>query len=126
MLYLTRKVGESVIINDEIEVTVVDIRGKSIKLGFNFPPEASVLRREIHERIQEENRAAAGGAEAFAAAFGGTPAPTDTDASGRDRDGRDSDGRDSDGQDGEGQAGGGQAGAGHSRNADDGPGESER
>jgi carbon storage regulator len=70
MLYLTRKIGESVIINDEIEVTVVDIRGKSIKLGFNFPADASVLRREIHDRIQEENRAAAGGAEAFAATFG--------------------------------------------------------
>jgi len=59
MLYLTRKVGESVIINDEIEVTVVEIRGKSIKLGFEFPGDASVLRKEIHERIQEENRAAA-------------------------------------------------------------------
>jgi carbon storage regulator len=70
MLYLTRKIGESVVINDEIEVTVVDIRGKSIKLGFNFPPDASVLRREIHDRIQEENRAAAGGADAFAAALG--------------------------------------------------------
>ena len=70
MLYLTRKVGESVIINDDIEVTVVDIRGKSIKLGFTFPADASVLRREIHERIQEENRAASSGAEAFAAAFG--------------------------------------------------------
>jgi len=52
------------------EVTVVDIRGKSIKLGFTFPADASVLRREIHERIQEENRAASSGAEAFAAAFG--------------------------------------------------------
>lgn len=69
MLYLTRKIGESVIINDEIEVTVVDIRGKSIKLGFNFPADASVLRREIHDRIQEENRAAAGGADALAATF---------------------------------------------------------
>lgn len=59
MLYLTRKIGESVIINDEIEVTVVDIRGKSIKLGFTFPAHATVLRREIFERIQEENRAAA-------------------------------------------------------------------
>ena len=59
MLYLTRKIGESVIINDDIEVTVVDIRGKSIKLGFTFPETASVLRREIFERIQEENRAAA-------------------------------------------------------------------
>lgn len=56
MLYLTRKVGESVIINDDIEVTVVDIRGKSIKLGFTFPPEASVLRRELYERIQAEKR----------------------------------------------------------------------
>jgi carbon storage regulator len=58
MLYLTRKVGESVIINDTIEVTVIEVRGKSIKLGFTFPPEATVLRREIHERIQAENRAA--------------------------------------------------------------------
>jgi len=60
MLYLTRKIGESVIINDNIEVTVVDIRGKSIKLGFTFPTDATVLRREIYERIQAENRAAAG------------------------------------------------------------------
>ena len=64
MLYLTRKIGESVIINDDIEVTVVDIRGKSIKLGFTFPRTASVLRREIYERIQEENRQAALGADA--------------------------------------------------------------
>jgi len=59
MLYLTRKIGESVIINDDIEVTVVEVRGKTIKLGFTFPPDATVLRREIFERIQEENRAAA-------------------------------------------------------------------
>ena len=59
MLYLTRKIGESVVINDTIEDTVVEVRGKSIKLGFTFPPDVSVLRREIHERIKEENRAAA-------------------------------------------------------------------
>lgn len=59
MLYLTRKVGESVVINDTIEVTVVEVRGRSVRLGFTFPPEASVLRREIFDRIQEENRAAA-------------------------------------------------------------------
>jgi carbon storage regulator len=63
MLYLTRKVGESVIINDTIEVTVIEGRGKSIKLGFTFPPEATVLRREIHERIQAENRAAVDAAQ---------------------------------------------------------------
>ena len=59
MLYLTRKIGESVIINDNIEVTVVEVRGKTIKLGFTFPQDATVLRREIYERIQAENRAAA-------------------------------------------------------------------
>lgn len=59
MLYLTRKVGELVVINDDIEVTVVEVRGKSIKLGFTFPADVTVLRREIFERIQEENRAAA-------------------------------------------------------------------
>lgn len=69
MLYLTRKISESVVINDNIEVTVIDIRGKSIKLGFTFPPEATVLRREIYERIQEENRAAAASSEALAEAM---------------------------------------------------------
>lgn len=63
MLYLTRKIGESVIINDNVEVTVVEVRGKSIKLGFTFPADVTVLRREIFERIQEENRAAAAGAD---------------------------------------------------------------
>lgn len=61
MLYLTRKVGESVIINNDIELTVVEVRGRSIKLGFTFPPEASVLRKELHDRIKAENIAAATG-----------------------------------------------------------------
>lgn len=64
MLYLTRKIGESIIINDEIEVTVIEVRGKSIKLGFTFPEHATVLRREIFDRIQEEKRIA--GTEALA------------------------------------------------------------
>jgi carbon storage regulator len=59
MLYLTRKAGESIVINDTIEVTVVEVRGRSIKLGFTFPPGVSVLRRELFDKIQEENRAAA-------------------------------------------------------------------
>jgi len=54
MLFLTRKVGESVIINGEIEITVVEVRGKSVKLGCTFPPHASVLRRELYERIKAE------------------------------------------------------------------------
>ncbi len=59
MLYLSRKVGESIIINNNIELTVVEIHGKSAKLGFVFPPESSVLRKEIHDKISQENRAAA-------------------------------------------------------------------
>ena len=65
MLYLTRKIGESVIINDGIEVTVIEVRGKSVKLGFEFPASATVLRKEIYERIQAENRAAAEGGAAL-------------------------------------------------------------
>jgi carbon storage regulator len=62
MLFLTRKIGESVVINDNIEVTVVEVRGRSIKLGFEFPPDVTVLRRELFDKIQEENRAAANAA----------------------------------------------------------------
>ena len=58
MLYLTRKIGESIIINNDIEVKVVDVRGKVVKLGFEFPATATVLRQELHERIRNENRAA--------------------------------------------------------------------
>ncbi len=60
MLYLSRKIGESIVINNSIELTVVEVRGKSVKLGFVFPPDATVLRKEIHEKIMAENMAAAG------------------------------------------------------------------
>jgi carbon storage regulator len=59
MLYLTRKVGESVLINDDIEVTVVEVRGRSIKLGFTFPSGVTVLRRELFDKIRRENLEAA-------------------------------------------------------------------
>ena len=69
MLYLTRKIGESIVINDDIEITVIDVRGKSIKLGLTFPSDASVYRREVYERIQAEKAA-----EAAAAAGGDSTA----------------------------------------------------
>ncbi len=59
MLYLTRKIGESVIINDTIELTLIEVHGKSAKLGFTFPADAAVLRKDLYERIREENIAAA-------------------------------------------------------------------
>ena len=46
-----RKINETIIINDDIELTVVEIRGKSVKLGVNFPSTASVYRREVWELV---------------------------------------------------------------------------
>ncbi len=59
MLYLTRKPGETIVINENVEITVVSVAGKVVKLGFNFPPDVSILRKEVFDRIQAENRAAA-------------------------------------------------------------------
>jgi carbon storage regulator len=59
MLYLSRKVGESIVINNNIEMTVVEVRGRTVKIGFTFPPDASVLRKEIFDKIREQNIAAA-------------------------------------------------------------------
>lgn len=64
MLYLTRKIGESIIINNNIELTVVEVRGKTVKLGFLFPKEATILRKELHQKILEQNLAAASAGEA--------------------------------------------------------------
>lgn len=58
MLVLTRKLGESIIIGDGIEVKVVGIDGDQIKLGVEAPKEIKVYRHEIFEAIQEENRQA--------------------------------------------------------------------
>ena len=76
MLYLSRKVGESIIINNTIELTVVEIKGRTAKLGFNFPADASILRKELYEKVMAANKDASSGAgEDFAALFGeGGPA----------------------------------------------------
>lgn len=66
MLYLSRKIGESIVINNTIELQVVEVRGKAVKLGFSFPPDATVLRKEIHDKIMAENMAAAVGAKSEA------------------------------------------------------------
>lgn len=65
MLYLTRKVGESVVIDNNIEVTVIEVRGKTARLGLTFPSGVSVLRKEVYDRVQEENRAALESASAL-------------------------------------------------------------
>ncbi|HDL5699890.1 TPA: carbon storage regulator CsrA [Mannheimia haemolytica] len=59
MLILTRKIGEVLLVGDDVEITVLSIRGNQVKLGVNAPKEISVHRREIYERIkasvEEEN-----------------------------------------------------------------------
>ena len=59
MLFLTRKVGESIIINDDITLTVSEIRGSIVKLSFDYEKSNRILRKEIYDRIQDENKQAA-------------------------------------------------------------------
>jgi carbon storage regulator len=59
MLVLTRKKNQSIIIADNIEIVVVDIKGDQIKLGVNAPKNISVHRKEVYEEIQRENKLAA-------------------------------------------------------------------
>ena len=58
MLALTRKKGEALVINNNIEVTVLEIRGDQIKLGIAAPKEVPVYRKEVSLQIQKENEAA--------------------------------------------------------------------
>jgi carbon storage regulator len=59
MLVLSRQRDESIIIGDNIVITVVDVRGDKVRLGIDAPREVSVHRREIYEAIQRENQQAA-------------------------------------------------------------------
>ncbi len=59
MLVLTRKIGESLAINDDVKITVLEIKGKTVRLGIEAPSDTKVYREEIFLKIQEENRQAA-------------------------------------------------------------------
>src|SRR3954454_21805027 len=59
MLVLSRQRDETIMIGDDIEVTVVDIRGDKVRLGINAPKEISVHRKEVYDAIKKENKAAA-------------------------------------------------------------------
>lgn len=56
MLVLSRKKGDSIVIQDNIEITIVDISGEQIKLGIKAPKDISIYRKEIYVQIQEENK----------------------------------------------------------------------
>ena len=59
MLVLTRKLGESIAIDDHIKVVVVQIKGKQVRLGIQAPKETKIHREEVYTAIQEQNREAA-------------------------------------------------------------------
>ncbi|MCK5175174.1 MAG: carbon storage regulator CsrA [Planctomycetes bacterium] len=54
MLVLSRQKDESIIIGDDVEITIVDVRGDKVRLGINAPRSISVHRKEIYEAIQRE------------------------------------------------------------------------
>ena len=58
MLALTRKKGEALVINNNIEITVLEIRGDQIKLGITAPKDVPVYRKEVYHQIQKENQEA--------------------------------------------------------------------
>ncbi len=59
MLVLTRKAGESIVIGNQVRITVLELQGRQIRLGIEAPTEIPVHRGEVYERIKEENEQAA-------------------------------------------------------------------
>ena len=59
MLALARKLNQSIVIGNNIEITLLEIKGDQIKVGINAPKSVPIYRKEIYEQIQEENKKAA-------------------------------------------------------------------
>lgn len=58
MLALSRKVGETIVIGNDIEVTILEIKGEQVKIGISAPKSVSIYRKEIYRQIQESNQEA--------------------------------------------------------------------
>lgn len=59
MLVLTRKLNESIMVGDNVKITIVDVKGDQVKLGITAPREVVVHREEVYREIQKENQLAA-------------------------------------------------------------------
>ena len=72
MLALSRKKNEAIIINNDIEITVLEVKGDQVKIGISAPKEVPIYRTEVYLQIQEANRASvdADGMEALKNLFG--------------------------------------------------------
>ena len=64
MLALSRKTGEALMINNDIEITVLEIKGEQVKIGISAPKEVPVYRKEVYIQIQEANKEATDNTEA--------------------------------------------------------------
>ena len=63
MLILSRRTDESIVIGDEVTITILSVKGKQVRIGINAPPDVSVHREEIYQRIQGDDAEVAGGIE---------------------------------------------------------------
>ncbi|MDP4176923.1 MAG: carbon storage regulator CsrA [Bacillota bacterium] len=59
MLVITRKKGESILIGDDIEITVIKVDDNSVKVAISAPKSVTILRKELYKEVQEENKEAA-------------------------------------------------------------------
>lgn len=58
MLIISRKKGESILIGDDIEISIMKIDDNTVKIGINAPQQVTILRKEIYEKVKEENKKA--------------------------------------------------------------------
>jgi len=66
MLALSRKKGEAIIVNNNVEITILEVKGDQVKIGIDAPKDVSIYRKEVYIQIQEANKEA-GGAEGLKA-----------------------------------------------------------